>query len=122
MPKPLTELAKEARDLAAFIVEECADEMFDHHNELLERAQVLLAAIGAHCSPFKVGDRVIVARKVETDSAGRDCQWCADRFLGEEATVTTVDFDIDPQIPYKLDAGGGYYWFSPEALDLVSSA
>jgi hypothetical protein len=70
--------------------------------------------------PFKVGDRVKVARKVETDSKGRDCHWDAegmDATIGTLQTVARVTDEPDDSYPVRLTGDG--YWYSPEALEHV---
>lgn len=73
--------------------------------------------------PLKPGDKVRVARKVVTDSKGRDCDW--DDFnmaqtIGTELVVSHVESAGDrDSIPVRLANG---YWYSPEALDLIEPA
>ncbi len=79
-------------------------------------------ARAARARPFQVGDIVRIARKVETDSKGRNCHWYLhmDKWLGAEAAVSVVNPE-EFAIPLGVDVGGGFY-YSPEALDLVTPA
>ena len=67
---------------------------------------------------FKVGDRVRIARKVETDSMGRDCEWVPsmDDHVGKAGIIEFMDNSV---YPYCVGGDGGLWWYSPEALDLL---
>ena len=70
---------------------------------------------------FKPGDTVKVARKITTDSKGRDCHWSPDMNTSVGATQTVTHVELDngmDSIPVRLDNA---QWYSPEALDLVAA-
>lgn len=120
MSKTFAELVSDARALSAFIAEERSDEMFHHHDELLERAGNLLAVIGSHFDPaarpsFKVGDPVIIARKFE--SCAR-IAWLdeMDDTIGDVGRITDVDDDGDIRL------SGQSYAYAPESIDLLLAA
>lgn len=102
-------IATEARDLHAKITQVIVP--------ALDQIAVALEAMAERgtASAFKVGDRVRIARKVEVDSAGRDCGWC--HYMDGEVGTITVIACIQPDrgAASILDDGG--WWFSPEALD-----
>ena len=64
-----------------------------------------------------------VARKVTVDSKGRDCDWDSfrmDATVDTAQTVTHVEsINERDAIPVRLSNG---YWYSPDALDLVTAA
>lgn len=69
--------------------------------------------------PFKAGDKVRIARRVETDSKGRDCDWVhnMDAIIGRTGRIRSLC--DDGMVSVDMDEGVGYD-FSPEALDIIA--
>lgn len=81
-----------------------------------------LALINQPQHPLKPGDKVRVARKVVTDSKGRDCDWVAvmTQTIGTELVVSHVE-SVGDRWGEQVRLANGY-WYSPEALDLIEPA
>ncbi len=71
--------------------------------------------------PTTQGQQVMVARKVEFDSAGRYCSWTPsmDPTIGLHGVVIEVS---DKACGMFVQGDGLGWWYSPEALDLVAPA
>lgn len=117
MPTSDPILAEQARTLARELLDWRETKPFRLHLKAASTI-ALLERLAIALDPFKVGDRVRIARKTLTRDAGGSVLWGSymDHTIGQTGTIDRIDAG-DLHVSLDVDPGG---WCYPaDALDLL---